>query len=311
MRVDRVDWIGEIQSNSIHIFRRILGLDLRINKLIHSPLREDKNPSFCIYLNRDKNILMYKDYATGEGGDVIKLYSQLKGLTYKQAVRALKKDIDPCWEADVYKYTPKREAAKIGVKRKKWLKQDLKYWGQYGISQETLDRYQVAPIAEYIVGDKCRFRYTKECPMYVYKIFNSLKIYRPMSQKRIDKWRTTCSAYDIQGWEQLRFVKNEILIITKSLKDVMALSEMGYNAIAPSSENTQMPDEVIAAIKQLTNKVYILFDNDEAGIKASEKLWKKCPSWNRIFMGGEKDISDYISKNGIEKAKEWLTYILK
>jgi|SRR5215470_12639413 len=305
----RVDWIGEIQSNSLRLFKIILGEDLKINRPRRSPLRQDKNPSFCIYLNKNLGILMYKDYATGEGGDVIKLYSQLKGISYKDAVKGLRKEINVDWSNEVYKYSPKRNGAKIGVKRKRWIKTDIEYWKQYGISVETLELYKVAPISEYIVGDKCRFKYSVKCPMYVYKIFNSLKIYRPLSENRIDKWRTTCSAYDIQGWEQAR--KTKQLIVTKSLKDVMALHEMGYVAIAPSSENTQIPDEVIDATNKLSDCIIILFDNDNAGIKSAEKLQRKCPTWNIIYTEEAKDLSDAIKLSGKDKVKEWIKEKIK
>ena len=54
--------------------------------------------------------------------------------------------------------------------------------------------------------------------MYAYKVNSKFKIYRPLNSK-YTKWRTNLEITDIQGYAQLPDT-NDLLIITKSLKDI-------------------------------------------------------------------------------------------
>ncbi len=53
--------------------------------LVRSPWREDKNPSFGVHLTSGN----YKDFATGEKGDIIDLYSRLARVTMTEAAKAV------------------------------------------------------------------------------------------------------------------------------------------------------------------------------------------------------------------------------
>jgi DNA primase len=53
--------------------------------LTRSPWREDKNPSFGVHLESGN----YKDFATGEKGDVIELYSRLAKVNVTEAAKAV------------------------------------------------------------------------------------------------------------------------------------------------------------------------------------------------------------------------------
>ena len=84
--------------------------------------------------------------------------------------------------------------------------------------------------------------------MYAYKVFDKFKIYRPLASK-YTKWRTNLTTSDVQGLAQIP-EKGDLLIITKSLKDVMVLYEMGYTAISAASETTFIPEDIISGLKK-------------------------------------------------------------
>ena len=139
--------------------------------------------------------------------------------------------------------------------------------------------------------------------MYAYKVFNKFKIYRPLSDKSI-KWRGNLGSLDIQGFEQLP-EKGNLLIITKSLKDVMVLYELGYNSIAPASESTVIPEIAMGNIKKRFKKIVVFYDRDATGMKFARKMVNQ---YNLDFMFIDKkhetkDISDFVKKFGIKKAK--------
>lgn len=301
------------------IYCYYLGSNFKINKPINSPLRKDVHPSWSVY--RDKRgILRYKDFATGDSGNVISLVQQLFDLRYHEALKKVWNDII------VYKSTPTRKEPNkqqsetttskkiIQIKKKNYTSRDLEYWEQYNITKDTLKLFKVIPIQTFWVNDNKYFNYSEEEPMYAYSIYDKFKIYRPHS-KRTDKWRTNCSVYDVQGLEQLKD-NNQLLIITKSLKDVMVLYELGYNAIAPQSEQSNIPEIIIDHLKLRFKNIVILFDYDEGGIQGSKKLSEKYNIIQKFIpkhyldLYNIKDISDFIQEFGKETTLEMLKKLL-
>lgn len=58
----------------------------------------------------------------------------------------------------------------------------------------------------------------------------------------------------------------DLLVITKSLKDVMCLYEYGITAIAPCSENEFLTDTQYQKVKSKFKHITLLWDNDYAGV---------------------------------------------
>ena len=116
----------------------------------------------------------------------------------------------------------------------------------------------------------------------------------------------------IQGTEQLVFDK-PYLIIASSLKDLMAYQKLKISnseVIAPDSENTMIPENIMNNISSKYHKVCVLFDNDEAGIKAAEK-YKSRYGFEYVVLEMEKDLSDAIKVHGIDKVRDNLLPLLK
>ena len=147
--------------------------------------------------------------------------------------------------------------------------------------------------------------------MYAYKIFDKFKIYRPYSLYRKDKWRTNCSTIDVQGFEQLP-ENGDLLIITKSLKDVMVLYKLGYNAVALQSENDKLNYKIYQNLSERFKRIVILFDNDEPGILNAEIFSERYGIPYTFIPISEKikDISDYIHYHGIDSAKNLMKNLL-
>ena len=98
----------------------------------------------------------------------------------------------------------------------------------------------------------------------------------------------------------------DVLTITKSLKDVMELYQLGYSSIAPSSESARIEDDFMRLLHKRFEKVIIFFDNDEAGITGAGKITYH-HGINSIMIPIEyktKDLSDTIKIHGLDKGKE-------
>ena len=202
-------------------------------------------------------------------------------------------------------YIPSTETV-IGVVRQKMTEIDINYWSQFHISTKTLKKYNVDSIKYYLCNGVVKGIYKPENPMFAYKVYNNFKIYRPLGDK-YTKWRNNLTEYDVQGYEQLP-KKGDMCIITKSLKDVMCLYEMGIPAISPSSESTWIPQTVLDDILKRFKQVLICFDRDVAGIKNLRKISLKT-GLNGLIMPKKykaKDISDAIKQNGFETVKKYI-----
>ena len=296
------------------IYAHYLG-QFKVGMIYQSPFRKDKNPSFGIFYSKRTKQLLFKDHGTGECGNVIKFVQLYTGKTnYNDILQDIvaKLNITPETSLDSSKqYIPSTETV-IGVVRQEFTDTDIKYWNQFNISTKTLKKFNVNSIKYYLCNGVVKGIYKPENPMYAYKVYNNFKVYRPLGDK-YTKWRNNLTEYDVQGYEQLP-KKGEICIITKSLKDVMCLYEMGIPAVSPSSESTFIPESVLVDLKKRFKKIIIIFDRDQAGFKNVRKIIKKYKDLDFLFINKKfksKDISDAIKNNSYEIIKNWLFSQLK
>ena len=290
------------------IYQAYIG-NFKVGMIYNSPFRKDKNPSFGCYYSRTTKQLMFKDHGTGDCGNVIKFVSLLTGLTnYSDILNNIvnKLNITNDTQLGSFKhYIPSKETV-IGVVRQDFTKIDTDYWSQFHISLNTLKKFNVSSIKYYLSNGIVKGIYKDNNPMYAYKVYNHFKIYRPLADK-YTKWRNNLTENDIQGFKQLP-KSGETIIITKSLKDVMCLYEMGIPAISPSSESSWISDKALNDILKRFKTVLICFDRDIAGIKNIRKISLKT-GLNCIIMPkrfSAKDISDAIKVNGFNIVKEYI-----
>src|SRR5690606_14298854 len=290
------------------------------------PFRKDKHPSFCIYYTSNGNI-RYKDFSTGENGSVIEFVMVLFNISLSEAESLIAKDFNLSKKTPIikdirsfnnYGELSQESKSEIYYKTRLFTNTDRKYWESYHISLQTLRRFDVRSCQDVVVIKKnncISYRYTSNDPIYLYLIDKgAFKIYRPLSSKK-NKWLSHCSWKDIQGLRQLPNKINRC-IITKSLKDVMVLYELGYNSVAPQSEGSWMLDKQYDYICSISDESPIIFyDNDKAGMQGSLKFSKEY-NIERIYIPEEylqyniKDISDFIKKYGKEEAKTLLEKLI-
>lgn len=293
------------------IYARYIG-QFKIGFIYNSPFREDKNPSFGIFRSRKSGKLLFKDHGNGECGDVIKFVELYTGLTnYNDILNRIITDMSITNNTklkSIKQYESKDTV--IGIVRQDWTDVDKQYWSQFGITKETLIKFNVSSIKYYLCDGIVKGIYKDNNPMYAYKVYDHFKIYRPLADK-YTKWRNNLAPYDIQGYEQLP-EKGDLLIITKSLKDVMCLYEMGYTAISPSSESTFLTPDIIDALKLRFKRILICFDRDISGVKNMRKISLKTGLKGFLVhkKWKAKDISDAVKLNGFEVIKNWLKEIL-
>lgn len=287
--------------------------EFKVGQLINSPLRnDDKMPSFAVFRGRNGDLL-FKDHGTGEAGNAFKFLKLKSSVrTREELERELLKIVK---RTNISPNTVKvtREpgndlyGADIGIVRQPFTEVDKAYWKQFHISLETLRKFQVFSIKYFLCNRVVRGTYKETNPMYAYKVYDKFKIYRPLASK-YTKWRTNLTNRHVQGLAELPDGSRNLLVITKSLKDVMCLYEMGIDAISPSSETTFIPDDILDSLKKKYTRIVILFDRDRTGMLKSRQ-YSKQHGFRAIFINkryNAKDVSDAVKANGFNEIKSWL-----
>jgi 5S rRNA maturation endonuclease (ribonuclease M5) len=297
------------------IYSYYIGNRFDIGRIMPSPLREDKHPSFGIFKSTKYGWLMFKDQATGLVGDCITFVSILFDISRREATIKILSDIQNkeltySIEGVNIQQEYKTISTIISVKKKPFCNTDDEYWGQFSIERDDLRHFNVFPISEYWLNEIVQpWGYKQTNPGYCYEIYNKYKLYFPLSEKR-NKWLSNCGSYDIQGYEQLDGF-GDLLIITKSLKDVIVLYKLGYQAVAPQGENHSIPEKIMKELKSRFTNIIVFYDNDKAGVAGATKITNKF-ELKTIFIPEDcpKDISDYTKEYGLDKSKELIIKLL-
>ena len=304
------DLLNKIDDYAIYSY--YLG-NFKVGKLMNSPLRSDDNmPSFAIF-KAPNGALLFKDHGTGVAGNALKFLKLYKNIQTrneleKELLRIVRKTNPESLKRKVsYKYSNSQVETDIGIVRQPFTEVDKKFWKQFHISLDTLRKYRVFSIKYFLCNRVVRGTYKETSPMYAYKVYDKFKIYRPLASK-YTKWRTNLTNRHVQGLAELPQEGGNLLIITKSLKDVMCLYEMGINAIAASSETTFIPDDILEELKSKWKRIIIIYDRDKTGMLKARELSKQygleALFVNKRFMA--KDISDAIKNTSFKEVKSWL-----
>lgn len=316
--------LAEIKSKigDENIAKKYLGIT-KIPCVIKSPLRVDNKPSFAIYQHDDGSIY-YMDYATGEKGSLYSLLCSLWHSSFLDVISKIVGGFDQqqieCSQQQLRKQTGKiiaRNQVALQCKVREWQSYDIDYWQSYGISLQWLKYAEVYPISHKIVikDDK---KYTFGADKYAYCFVErkegkvTLKVYQPFNTKGF-KWSNKHDRSVISLWTKVP-EKGKRICICSSLKDALCLwANTGIPAISVQGEGYSMSETAINELKKRFERIYVLFDNDEPGLKDGEKLSHETGFINVVlppFEGG-KDISDYYKIKGKEAFIELIHHLIK
>lgn len=295
--------------------------NLIINKAISSPFREDKHPSFGVFYSNKHACLLYKDLSKGDVGDCIQFVMKLHFITdYQQALHKIVNDLNlniksvktPDYNrikivSNILRDRYGKTKFNLKIKSRKWYKQDILFWQQFGITYNTLKFYNVVPVSYIFINDR---PIKTEPYSYAYIEYKdnkvSYKVYQPYSE--LYKWTTNHSYSAHQGYRQLP-PKGKLLIVTKSLKDVMSIRDCCMiPSIGIQAESVLIKESVMDEYKDRFNKVICLFDNDRQGKEWSEKF-KQTYNLPYILIPDKyhsKDFSDLVKTVGKYNAKNVL-----
>jgi hypothetical protein len=295
------EWLLK-QVSQEEIFEKFLA-PIVIKELFCNPMRDDKKPT-CDYRYTGSK-LRFRDYSWPTSMDCFDVVQYQYGVNFQEALHIIAEAFGLA--TDSVKRNPKKVEktdhfkADIRVKRQLWTKTDLEYWQSYYITTDILDMFGVASAKIVWLNGEVFSMYSTNNPSYVYYFGpGHYKIYYPLKTS----YRFLCNTNKLQGYDQLP-ERGDLLVLTKSLKDVIVYYALGINAVAPQSESTKFTDKQLVDLKSRFSTVISNMDYDRAGKKAGIELRKKGIQ-PYFFTNGRfgtvdykaKDVSDMIRLHG-------------
>ena len=270
------------------LYSYYIGEELELNTKYSSPLRQgDDDPSFSIYYSKYKDIIMFKDSASGKFGDVFAFISELGSISLRNALLQVNSDFKLGFAGDdVGEFKPKliksrpvrKEPVVIEITYKEPNQEFQDYWNYLEVTPETLQLYFVTNpyLIHYITGEKRVVFYPRNLTI-AYEILGTYKIYNPFENKKF-KFRNNFPGNYVEGALQLKF-KKSFAIITKSSKEcIFMYQHFDWETVAGTSENTIINKHFMLKVLHVKyTKVFIWLDNDVAGILAQEKYLQLYP----------------------------------
>lgn len=285
--------------------------EIKLNYL--SPLRaDDQTPSFGIFNVRKSNReYFWKDSGgRGNSGDIFKLVQLLYGYeTRFQAMQRILSDFSlgaavEKREKVIRNVVTQRSDADIRIKPREFYDLDYKFWQQFNVSENILKMYRTTPFSYYFMKPDQVTPYFPPFYAYAYRVYDRYQLYFPYNDKG-RKFRMDLQDTYVHGIEQLTY-SSDTLIITKSRKDIMCLRSFGYEAVAPRSENTPMPEKFFTWADRHYKRKLVLFDND---MKHRGEWYP----YDKIYVPedtGCKDISDFTRDFSPHSAAELLRQLI-
>lgn len=255
-------------TTDYEVVNKYLGISV-IPSNINSILREDKNPSLCIFPYKDS--LFYKDFGTNQSGNIYQLLSLYWNIPLNQVYRKIITDFNSnnklsCCKKSSKTIIKRKSNINIKVKIRNWKPWDIEYWSSYGINLKWLEYCDIFPISHIFLihqnGEQLIISADKYAYVYIERKDNkvSLKIYQPYSTNF--KWM---SKHDASVWDLWTKIpeKGDKLIITSSRKDALCLwANTGIPSLSLQGEGYVPKEKVINQLKERYSKIYVFYDND-------------------------------------------------
>lgn len=277
------------------IFEKYLGIPVT-DGLVISPLRaRDNNPTFSFKYS-DNGKLRARDWAGYFWGDCFDVVAYLLhvdskskkgfGVILDQIARDFKlhKYADSIVETgntfDVRDVSTKiKNKTLITFQGRLWTKQDADFWKAGNMTKAGLEEGRVYPCLYIWVNNNLIYNFNPKDPAYAYYFTPSdIKIYFPLRET----YRFIGNTSYLQGIDLLE--PDEIGIITKSYKDVLAMRTFDLQPVAPSSESTPVSKDQWFKLKWTCSTWFTLMDFDRQGVVMSNKLRKLYPV-QPLFFG--------------------------
>jgi hypothetical protein len=281
------------------------GYDIGTNKkMICSPLRKEKTPSFSI---RDEG-RKFHDFGSGADGDIIDLEMEITGCDKATAIRNLAALCNVMGEEDIYDLPPIPPPPKPSVKKLgeiiapemlKALRLNLKRDLEHG-NRSCCRTLAWLPPEDQLKVLRKGFLGSNNKGELVYLMRRGIKARTIPESSRGDRWTQGKAAENaFYSWrpEDLSAEGSTTLLFTEGESDSMAaIARWGdsIRVLGCLSAGIAPPMEILYAAARHCDKAVIAFDGDTAGREGSkslvillQRLFPKMKIWNYRTPDGQ------------------------
>jgi hypothetical protein len=252
----------------------VTGYPIVCYEKVYSPIREDKHPGCFFEWVGGK--LMFKDFAfLRKPLDCFDMVSRKYGhLPFDKTLKLIS-DSFRGQQFPVVIPTEKEKAQShpITFRTRLWEPRDIEYWGKYDITTAQLMEDRVFALVWYKFFSRKLKTFIVVRPVdicYAYTEFGvHTKVYRPTN--RDHRFLTNCTQDDIGNITNIEEY-GEVLVITKSYKDCRVLRNLGVHSVIWFQNEGMIPHTDLLTPLMGFKTWKILFDGDEAGIKAALRV---------------------------------------
>jgi len=257
----------------------------KLNRVTHSPFRDERNPSFLI--GNKYGSLYFIDFAdASRRGNCFTFVKMLFNLaSFHDVLKKIDQDfglgLSSGTATEEYKkivseYVQPKDLGKryslIQVVTRKFTSEELAYWNQYHQSIDDLKANGVYSVKT-VYLNKQRFPIKETELRFGYFYDGHWKIYRPYGDRK-SKWlpnNVPITALD--GKEDI--VNCPVAFINKSKKDYMVMKKVFPCCCAVQNEGIAcFSPENVEYLKANSDRQILSFDADDVGVKSSQQITK-------------------------------------
>ena len=304
-------------------FAFYLGVNPSTKQMIKSPLREDPNPGCTFYRSRNGE-LKFKDFARNKEYTFVDVVCEIYDVSFKDALKIIAIDFGLIVKPGVAQHEAKIEYDGSIVEDtgqtilqccvKEFTKEEIEWWDVRGVSKKTLKKYNVFSVSSVFVnGINVGFSTDKS---YIFGYYfgkkdgiEQWKIYFPQRPKG---HKFLCNTDILQGLRHLPKDGGEVVVVTKSYKDVMALSQFDIPAVAPHGESVLISRKVYESLSKKFKLIIFNGDWDTTGKYFMINSLKQYDGIALTFRHPRqyaKDFSDFILVHGKRRASTLISIL--
>jgi hypothetical protein len=254
------------------IFEKVLG-EIP-NKCINSPLREDNNPSFSVFLAKN-GLWMYKDFSNGDSGTAIQFISKLNNINYQESIDyilGMKIDL----KSNIKPVIKEKKELVVDWVDMKFSDAHKAYFDQYELDETFLNSRDIYALKTYAINKRIqRFPDYQFKFCYYAKDIDKIKILTlGENVSKEEKWRSLGIGNDYI-WNLWRYTKCDNLFVCKSVKDDSVFAKLGYCSVSLQSESAKtFLDNNVTKITNICDNPIIVMGTDPQGFNTSLDITK-------------------------------------
>jgi hypothetical protein len=317
---------------------------------VRSPFHADENPSFSFHDKSNEGHILWHDHTKRLKGDVFDFIQQYfkfrhgKVMTMGEVLQLVSDTMkgEAKQGSDVRVITDQQMPSPVKGKRSETIFTvvvppgmympdfAMNYWDKRGFSENLLKLYRTGFadevwITKVVNGEKKITMWGKssyEDPIFFWEFTKGhYKFYRPLCKDPKRKWISNISKKligDIQGYDQCRITERfpPLIILTKSMKDIMHFRMFGIDAMAMHGEGHDPGQPFIDHLRSYCTILVSLYDNDRPGMRAAVGLRHKygIPDLYYLRKDGKDTDEVYMNDyktfyNYVNAGKEAINYL--